>query len=161
MISVFTKRKTTKTSVIVDFMSLVRKISMKRLNTIKDPLAYMWKKITDMTDADEMHTVYDNYLENSLKRHERLRKTAKTEPIEFVNLSRQSPVHVQLECFWACSVNKVNLPSISRSFFAEIAQNSGIRLVLSNCVTQIYGLRNCEMFCREAHSLFTQTWTKL
>ena len=45
MISVFTKRKTIKTSVIVDFMSLVRKISMKRLNTIKDALAYMWKKI--------------------------------------------------------------------------------------------------------------------
>ena len=40
----------------------------------------------------KIHIVYRNYLQNSLKRHERLRRTAKVEAIEFVNLSRQSPV---------------------------------------------------------------------
>ena len=62
----FNKRKQTKTSVIVAFVSLVRKIPMKRLNTINDALAYMWKKITDTADRDEMSIVYDSYLEISL-----------------------------------------------------------------------------------------------
>ena len=36
-------------------MSLVRKIPMKSLNTINDALSYMWKRITNSADADEMH----------------------------------------------------------------------------------------------------------
>ena len=77
---------------MLDFMSLVRKIPMERLNTINDALMYMWKKITDIADADKMHIVYNRCFENSLKRHELLRRTAEVKPIEFVTLSRQSPV---------------------------------------------------------------------
>ena len=73
-------------------MSLVRKIPMEKLNTINDALMYMWKKITDIADADKMHIVYNRYFENSLKKHELLRRTTEVKPIEFVNLSRQSPV---------------------------------------------------------------------
>ena len=50
----------------------------------------MWKKVTDVADADEIHMVYNSYLENSPKGHERLKRTAKVEPTSFVNLSRQS-----------------------------------------------------------------------
>ena len=50
----------------------------------------MWKKVTDIADADEIHMVYNSYLENSPKGHERLKRTAEAEPISFVNLSRQS-----------------------------------------------------------------------
>ena len=63
---------------------------MERLNTINHALAHMWKKITDIADADEIHIVYGSYLEISLKWHEQLRRTAEVEPIQFVNLSRLS-----------------------------------------------------------------------
>ena len=149
----FSKTKTAKASVIIDFMSLVRKIPMKRLNTINDAFEYMWKTITHIAEANEIHIVYDSYLENSLKGHERSRRSAEVEPLEFVNLSQQSPVPVQLERFWACSVNKVNLRSIPRKFFAEMSQSCGMTVVLSSCVTDTDGLHNCEMFCGDAHSL--------
>ena len=110
---------------------------------------YMWKKITDIADADKMHIVYNRYFENSLKKHEMLRRTTEVKPIEFVNLSRQSPVPMQPKHFWGCSVNKVNLLNISRKFFAEMSQKSGITVVLSSCVTHTNGLRNYEMFCGE------------
>ena len=73
-------------------MSLVGKTPTKRLNTINDALGYMWKKIIDIADADEIHIVYGSYLENSLRGHEWLRRTLEVELIEFVNLSRQFPV---------------------------------------------------------------------
>ena len=152
----FSMTKTAKTSVIIDFMSLIRKIPIRKLNTINDVLKYMWKTITNIAEADEIHIVYDSYLENSLKGHERLRRSAEVEPIEFVNLSKQSPVPVQLERFWACSVNKVNLQSISRKFFAEMSQNNGMTVVLSSCVTESDGVLNCEMFCGDAHSIIPE-----
>ena len=51
----FNETNATKTSVIVHFMSLVRKIPMKRWNTINNALAYTWKKITDTENAGEIH----------------------------------------------------------------------------------------------------------
>ena len=102
-------------------MSLVGKIPIKRLNVINDALEYMSKKITDIADADKINIVYKSYLEYSLRGYERLRKSAKLEPTESLNLSRQSPVPVQLERFGACLVNKVSLQSICRKFFAEIS----------------------------------------
>ena len=113
---------------------------MKRLNTINDALTCIWKKITDIAGADEIHIVYDRYLENSLKGQERLRRTMEAEAIEFVNLSKQFPVPVQLERFWTCSSNKVNLQSISRELFAEMSQNRGITVVPGSCVTETDGL---------------------
>ena len=102
-------------------MSLVGKIPIKRLNVINDALEYMSKKITDIADADKINIVYKSYLEYSLRGYERLRKSAKLEPIESLNLSRQSPVPVQLERFGACLVNKVSLQSICRKFFVEMS----------------------------------------
>ena len=104
---------------------------MKRLNTINDAFEYTWKTITQIAEA-------------ALMGHERSRRSAEVEPLEFVTLSQQSP---------ACSVNKVNLQSISRNFFAEMSQSCGMTVVLSSCVTDIDGLCNCEMLCGDAHSL--------
>ena len=89
MISVLTRQKQLK-PVSLLILSLVRKITMERLNTINHALAHMWKKITDIADADEIHIVYGSYLEISLKWHEQLRRIAEVEPIQFVNLSRLS-----------------------------------------------------------------------
>ena len=128
---------------------------MKRLNSINDALTYMRKKIPDIADADELHIFYGSYLDNFPKGHERLKRTAEVEPTSFVNLSRQSPAPVQLERFWTCSVNKVKLQSISRKFFVEISQISGITVVPSSCVTQTDSLRNFEMFTEiHIHSNF-------
>ena len=124
----FNETRTTKTSVIVDFMSLVRKIFMKKFNIVYYALTYTWKKIPDIANADEIHIVYESFLENSLKGHERLR-TEGVEPIKFVNPSRQSPVPVQLERFWTCLVNKVNLQSITRKFQnSEIATSNPFQI---------------------------------
>ena len=54
---------------------------MRRLNAINDALEYMSKKIADIADADKIHIIYKSYLEYSLTGHERLRKSAKLEPI--------------------------------------------------------------------------------
>ena len=62
-------------------MPLVGKIPMRRLNAINDALEYMSKKIADIADADKIHIIYKSYLEYSLTGHERLRKSAKLEPI--------------------------------------------------------------------------------
>ena len=128
------KTKITEIRAIVDFMWVVRKIPIKRLDNITYALTYMSNKITDIADEHEIHIIYNSYLENSLKGHERLRRTAEVESIEFVNLSKQSTVPVQIERFWACLVNKVNLRSISRKFFPGMSQNSGITVVLSSFV---------------------------
>ena len=113
----------------------------------------MSNKITDIIDAEEIHIIYDSYLKKSLKRHERLRRTAEVEPIEFANLSRQSPKPEQLERFGPVQLTRSTYTSISRMFFAEIFQNSWIRGVRSSCNTQTDRRQNCKMFCGEAHSV--------
>ena len=110
----YDKRRDITTCVVVDFMSLIRKISFTKMLRISDIFEEMWKRTSFISQAGMIHMVYDSYIEGSIKDCERLRRAEETEPLEFVNLTGNSPLPVQLNRFWACSKNKENMQILSR-----------------------------------------------
>ena len=61
------------TAIIVDFMLLIRKVPFTKVKTIGEALESAWKIIMNISKAEEIHIVFDSYIENSLKESERVR----------------------------------------------------------------------------------------
>ena len=101
--------------------------------TISDIFEEMWKIICFISKADTIHVVYDSNIEGSIKDCERVRHAQETEPLEFINLMRNSPLTVQFNCFWVCPKNKENIQIISRKYFIERAAEQNKR----NCLEQL------------------------
>ena len=58
-----------KTAVVVDFMSVIRKAPFRK--NINETLQSTWVMILSPGFINQMHVVYDNYLQNSIKESER------------------------------------------------------------------------------------------
>ena len=125
-------------------MSMVRQISFSKMSKISDIFEEMWKIIRFISKADTIHIVYDSYIEGSIKDYERVGRAQETEPLEFVNLTRNSPLPVQFNRFWVCSKNKENIQIISRKYFIERAAEQNNHIVLSSYVTDAEGIVNSE-----------------
>ena len=66
----FDKQSNTPTVVIVDFMSVVRKVPFAKCSTFKEALAFVWHLVTTAVSAGRLDIVYDSYLEGSIKESE-------------------------------------------------------------------------------------------
>ena len=108
--------KKIKACIIIDFMSSIRKIPFSKLSTFSDVFESMWKSMTSVSKFDTIHIVYDSYIDDSIKEAERIRRAKESDPLEYIDLSLQSPLPVQLDRFWACSRNKEKIQALSRSF---------------------------------------------
>ena len=55
------------TAIIVDFMSMVRKVQFTKLNTFSESFDRVWMMIQNICNASGFHFVFDSYIQNSLK----------------------------------------------------------------------------------------------
>lgn len=108
-------------AMVIDFMALVRKVPLKKLNppvkTFHDFAATLMSMITRVgqnCDA-EIHIVFDSYREDSIKNAERKRRGKNKEMIVLDVISPNQNVPVLLENFWSSSVSKTAF----QAFFAE------------------------------------------
>ena len=74
--------------------------------------------------------VYDSYIDDSIKEAEHIRRAKESDPLEYIDLSLQSPLLVQLGRFWVCSRNKEKIQALS-SFFHDKSQMSNKTIILS------------------------------
>ena len=96
---------------IIDFMAMVRKISLKKLEpavkTFNDFAVALTKIIVNAgCNNDEIHVVFDTYKEDSIKNAERKRRGKSNEMIVLDSISPNHRVPVKVENFWSSSVSK-------------------------------------------------------
>ena len=77
----FGKTVTAGISVIVDFISLIRKIGFEKYPKVRDAFDGAWGITLATSNADRIEIVYDSYLKGSIKESTRIGR-AKEEPIE-------------------------------------------------------------------------------
>ena len=96
---------------IIDFMALVRKVPLKKLEppvkTFHDLAISLTAMITNAAcKSNEIHIVFDNYKDDSIKNEERMRRARSKEMVVLDLISPNQNVPVVLENFWASSVSK-------------------------------------------------------
>ena len=91
----FDKTVTAGISVIVDSMSLIRKIGFEKYLQVRDAFDGAWGIILAASNADRIEIVCDSYVEGSIKESTRIGR-AKEKPIEIINLNLDSCVHVNI-----------------------------------------------------------------
>ena len=101
-----------------------------------------FNQIYSTVDTNQVHIIYDSYIEESLKKCERIHRNADVDPLEYVNLLLSSPILVQLDKFRACIKNKENLQILRREFFIENSCEVE-EIVLSGYVTDADSNQNC------------------
>ena len=60
-----------KTDVVVDFMSMIRKVPFHVQKNINEDLESTWAMILSPGVINQIHVVYDSYLQNSIKESQR------------------------------------------------------------------------------------------
>ena len=90
--------------------------------------------------------VSDSYIENSIKDCERIIHAQQHEALEYVSMTDNSPIPVEMEHFWASSKNKEKWQILSRDLFVRKSrENKEIKILLSGYVTDPDGPRTCEL----------------
>ena len=96
---------------IIDFMALVRKVPLKKLEppvkTFHDLAVALTAMITNTAcNCEQIHIVFDIYKEDSIKNVERKRRGKSKQMVVLDVISPNQKVPVVLENFWASSVSK-------------------------------------------------------
>ncbi len=107
-------------AIVIDFMALVRKVPLKKLEppvkTFNDFAIALTSIVTKAGHkCDEIHIVFDNYREESIKNGERERRGKSKELVVLDLISPNQNVPVVLENFWSSSISK----SAFQAFYVE------------------------------------------
>ena len=84
------------TTIMLEFMSQVRKYLTKKLGNFNELFAATSSGIMNIPDIEQIDIIY-SYLEDSIKECERICRRSECEPLDFVNLTTQSPIPVQMD----------------------------------------------------------------
>ena len=92
-------------------MALVRKVPLRKLNppvkTFHDFALALTSMVTKAgSNSDEIHIVFDNYREDSIKNGERERRAKSKDMIVLDVVAPNQNVPVILERFWSSSISK-------------------------------------------------------
>ena len=63
----FAKTSDSKTSRVIDFISLMRRIRLTDLEAFKESFEVMWKSILSVCEFNQLNIIYDNYITESIK----------------------------------------------------------------------------------------------
>ena len=133
------------TALIIDFMSMIRKVPFRLNNNIKEALESLWSTVMSIGTVKVIHIVYDSYLEFSIKESERVHRSENVIPVDIVRLGLDSVILVDLSSFWSSSRNKEQLQVASSSrFFRGKATVLDLDLTLSGCVADAIGRHPAE-----------------
>ena len=107
-------------AIVIDFMALVRKVPLKKLDPPVKTFHNFAIALTSMItkaghNSDEVHIVFDNYREYSIKNGERDRRAKSKEMVALDVISPNQNVPVILENFWSSSTSK----SAFQAFYVE------------------------------------------
>ena len=128
-------------------MSTVRKVDFKKTNSFKDVYQPIWNIIIDTCKTSQIDIIFDSYLEDSIKDGESVRRSQVHEALEYVSLTEESPIPVELDRFWANSKNKERFQFMSRKFSAEKnKENKNIDILLNGYVIHADGPNACELY---------------
>ena len=105
------------------------------LTVINDLFERAYMSTTSVNEVNQIHVVYDSYLEGSLKECERIQRQKECGPLELVNLTENTTLPVQMDRFWACPKIEQNLQLISKTFFQQKSIGSCIKIVFSGFVS--------------------------
>ena len=141
---------------MIDFMSSIRKIPFSKLSTFNDVFESMWKLMTSVSKFDTIHIVYDSYIDDSIKEAERIRRAKESDPLEYIDISLQSQLPVQLDRFWACSRNKEKIKTLSRSFFSDKSKVSNKTIILSGYTSYSRESFPAEKYIEVSNNILTE-----
>ena len=107
-------------AIVIDFMALVRKVTLKKfeppVKTFNDFAIALTSIITNGGHKyDEIHVIFDNHREDSIKNKERERRGKSKELVVVDLISPNQNVPVVLENFWSSSISK----SAFQAFYVE------------------------------------------
>ena len=117
----FTKQSSEKTVIVIDFMSLIRRLPAQTDSSLKELFNKAWVIINSICPSDCLHIVYDCYID-SIKESERCRRNL-VQPLDFYGIDMSSKMPVQTDRFWASNINKQELQKLSRSYLQEVSQS--------------------------------------
>ena len=72
------RNEDSKTAVVVDFISMIRKVSFHVHKNISDVLESTWAMILSPGVINQIHAVYNSYIQNSIKESERAHRSDTT-----------------------------------------------------------------------------------
>ena len=113
----FAKTSESKTSLVIDFMSLMRRIRLTNLQTFKESFEVMWKSILSVCEFNQLNVIYDSYVTESIKYGEWQRQAFSIEPLVFVNLQETSFIPEQIESFGLTIQTKRTFKKFQDVFF--------------------------------------------
>ena len=120
-------------------MSVIRKVSFHVHKNINEALESTWVMILSPGVKNQIHVVYDSYLQNSVKESERAHRSDTT-PIGVVDLGLESVIPVDLKSFWSSASKKHQLQLASRKFFQNRSFLNEMDVILSGYMTDAYGV---------------------
>ena len=78
-------------------MSSIRNIPFSKRSTFSDIFESMWKSMTSVSKFDTINIVYDSYIDDLIKEAECIRREKESDPLEYIDLSLQSPLPVKID----------------------------------------------------------------
>ena len=112
-----------KHSYLVDVMSNVKKLDVKNTRTFdelcKSFLSYV---LSLRKNTDQVHFVFDSYIEGSVKDSERCRRY-QSHPIDIHILADNTPIPVDMSTFWTSNKNKQKLQCLLTEHILKLEIN--------------------------------------
>ena len=99
------------TVLLVDFMSMIRRMSLSQLAAFGELFTATWRKVKSICQFQELHWIFDSYIENSIKEGEHKRRLV-GQPLELVVVQEDTRIPVQRDWFWSTSSDKENVQDI-------------------------------------------------
>ena len=138
----FIKDSSENTILLADFASILWRIPTHSIHVFRDLFTSAWLSITSVCRFDQLHIVFDSYLEDSIKGSERSRRN-KLDPLDFFGITLDTKFPVQVDRFWASIHNKEQLQILSRIFLKQVAEKEPVNMVLSGYVDHEKNIKDC------------------
>jgi hypothetical protein len=98
----------------VDFMSQMRMVKMNNYKNFVEAVNMLFGSTKTVCEHQELHFIFDSYLNFSIKESERIRREGFTGRLELSCINNDTPIPVQLDKFWQSSANKVKLQQLAK-----------------------------------------------
>ena len=89
---------------VFDFMSIIRRQTLQNMTIFEDIIKLAWLSVKNSCEFSHRGIVFDSYIDDSTKEGERGRVDC--DPIELINMSLASKIHVQINRFCLSPVNE-------------------------------------------------------
>lgn len=130
----FEKVSSVKTAVVVDYMSQLRMVKISSMQNFGEVVQIVLQIPKFVCTLQELHIVFDSYLELSVKECERIRRMSTSGTIDLSCIQNSTPIPVQLDRFWSSTSNKMNLQMLTRKNIADTSVNTEYPIIASGII---------------------------